>query len=105
MGSMALPIAAVVFDVGETLVDETEAWGDWADWLGVPRLTLFAALGAVDRPGRSIIARRSGRFDRGSISRPRCARATLPDAGTRSPRPTCTPTHCRACRHWPWRGC
>jgi FMN phosphatase YigB (HAD superfamily) len=40
-------IRAVVLDVGETLVDETEAWGDWADWLGVPRLTLFAALGAV----------------------------------------------------------
>jgi FMN phosphatase YigB (HAD superfamily) len=40
-------IRAVVFDVGETLVDETEAWGDWADWLGVPRLTFFAALGGV----------------------------------------------------------
>jgi HAD superfamily hydrolase (TIGR01549 family) len=47
--------AAVFFDVGETLVDETEVWGGWADWLGVPRLTLSAALGAViersrDRP-------------------------------------------------------
>jgi FMN phosphatase YigB (HAD superfamily) len=40
-------IRAVVFDVGETLIDETEAWGDWADWLGVPRLTFFAALGGV----------------------------------------------------------
>jgi FMN phosphatase YigB (HAD superfamily) len=40
-------VTAVVFDVGETLIDETEAWGDWADWLGVPRLTLFAALGGV----------------------------------------------------------
>ncbi len=37
---------AVVFDVGETLVDETRAWSIWADHLGVPRLTLFAALGA-----------------------------------------------------------
>jgi HAD superfamily hydrolase (TIGR01549 family) len=37
----------VVFDVGETLVDETRAWGSWADWLGVPRLTLFAVLGGV----------------------------------------------------------
>ena len=36
-----------MFDVGETLVDETEAWGDWADWLGVPRLTFFASLGGV----------------------------------------------------------
>jgi HAD superfamily hydrolase (TIGR01549 family) len=42
-----MTIRAVVFDVGETLVDETEAWGDWADWLGVPRLTMFAALGGI----------------------------------------------------------
>lgn len=42
-----MTIQAVVFDVGETLVDETEAWGDWADWLGVTRLTFFGALGAV----------------------------------------------------------
>jgi FMN phosphatase YigB (HAD superfamily) len=41
------PVQAVVFDVGETLADETRAWGVWADWLGVPRLTFFAALGAV----------------------------------------------------------
>ena len=40
-------VVAVVFDVGETLIDETEAWGGWADWLDVPRLTLFATLGAV----------------------------------------------------------
>jgi HAD superfamily hydrolase (TIGR01549 family) len=40
-------IEAVVFDVGETLVDETAIWGDWADWLGVPRLAFFGALGAV----------------------------------------------------------
>jgi len=40
-------IQAVVFDVGETLVDETRHWGEWADWLGVPQLTFFAALGAV----------------------------------------------------------
>ena len=44
---MTLPVDAVFFDVGETLVDETEVWGVWADWLGVPRLTFFAAIGAV----------------------------------------------------------
>ncbi len=43
----AVTVSAVFFDVGETLVDETEVWGAWADWLGVPRLTFFAALGAV----------------------------------------------------------
>lgn len=42
-----MPVSAVFFDVGETLVDETEVWGAWADWLGVTRLTFFAALGAV----------------------------------------------------------
>src|SRR2546430_1464182 len=46
--SVASPrIRAVFFDIGETLVDETRPWGLWADWLGVPHLTFFAALGAV----------------------------------------------------------
>jgi len=40
-------VKAVVFDVGETLVDETRAWGVYADRAGVSRLTFFAALGAV----------------------------------------------------------
>ena len=44
-------IQAVVFDVGETLIDETRHWGEWADWLGVPRLTFFAALGALIERG------------------------------------------------------
>jgi HAD superfamily hydrolase (TIGR01549 family) len=42
-----LTIRAVVFDVGETLVDETRAWSAWADYLGIPRLTFLAGLGAV----------------------------------------------------------
>src|SRR6476469_9666283 len=46
-------VKAVVFDVGETLADETRAWGVWADWLGVPRLTFFAALGAIIARGGS----------------------------------------------------
>ena len=33
--------------MGETLVDETRAWGVWADWFGIPRLTFFAGLGGV----------------------------------------------------------
>lgn len=40
-------IATVFFDVGETLIDETRQWSEWADWLGVPRLTFFAVLGGV----------------------------------------------------------
>jgi FMN phosphatase YigB (HAD superfamily) len=38
---------AVVFDVGEVLIDETRVWHAWADLLGVTRLTFAAALGAV----------------------------------------------------------
>jgi HAD superfamily hydrolase (TIGR01549 family) len=37
----------VCLDVGETLIDETRIWSMWADVLGIPRLTLLAALGAV----------------------------------------------------------
>jgi HAD superfamily hydrolase (TIGR01549 family) len=45
-------IRMVCFDVGETLVDETRHWGEWADWIGVPRLTFFAALGMTIAQGR-----------------------------------------------------
>jgi HAD superfamily hydrolase (TIGR01549 family) len=44
-------IKAVVFDVGETLVDETREYGTWADWLGVPRHTFSAVFGAVVAQG------------------------------------------------------
>ena len=40
-------IGAVVFDVGECLVDESREYGTWADWLGVPRHTFSAMFGAV----------------------------------------------------------
>jgi hypothetical protein len=42
----------VVFDLGETLVDESRNWGKWADYIGVPRLTFFAVFGAVIAAGR-----------------------------------------------------
>lgn len=45
-------IRAVVFDVGECLVDETREYGTWADWLGVPRHTFAAMFGAVITQGR-----------------------------------------------------
>lgn len=44
-------IHTVFFDIGETLVDETRQWGSWADWLGIPRLTFFAALGGLIERG------------------------------------------------------
>jgi len=46
-----LTVRAVVFDVGETLVDETRAWSAWADYLGIPQLTFLAGLGAVIASG------------------------------------------------------
>ncbi|MGN5636633.1 HAD family hydrolase [Streptomyces sp. AC154] len=45
-------IRAVVFDVGECLVDETREYGTWADWLGVPRHTFASVFGAVIAQGR-----------------------------------------------------
>ncbi|NUP24158.1 MAG: HAD family hydrolase [Streptomyces sp.] len=47
-----MTIKAVVFDVGECLVDETREYGTWADWLGVPRHTFVAGFGAVIAQGR-----------------------------------------------------
>lgn len=44
-------IHAVVFDVGEVIVDETREYGTWADWLGVPRHTFSAVFGAVIATG------------------------------------------------------
>jgi HAD superfamily hydrolase (TIGR01549 family) len=40
-------IKAVVFDIGETLIDETRIWSRWADRLGVTRLTFLGVLGAM----------------------------------------------------------
>src|SRR4051812_48602818 len=45
-------IRAVVFDVGECLVNEAREYGTWADWLGVPRHTFSAVFGAVIGAGR-----------------------------------------------------
>lgn len=45
-------LTTVVFDVGETLVDETPSWSAWADWLGVPRFTLAAAMGGLIARGQ-----------------------------------------------------
>jgi len=49
-----MPIRAVCFDVGETLIDETRHWEGWAAFLGVPRLTLFTALGVTMARGESL---------------------------------------------------
>lgn len=69
----------MLFDVGETLVDETRQWEGWARWLGVPAPRLFAALrttierGAhhqevfdlVGCPGLDVAAERRARLEAG----------------------------------------
>jgi HAD superfamily hydrolase (TIGR01549 family) len=47
-----MTIKAVMFDVGECLVDETREYGTWADWLDVPRHTFVAQFGAIIAQGR-----------------------------------------------------
>jgi HAD superfamily hydrolase (TIGR01549 family) len=46
-------VKLVVFDVGETLIDETRHWSEWADWLHVPHFTFMATLGFLIGAGRS----------------------------------------------------
>jgi len=46
-------VTAVVFDVGETLVDETRNWEAVADACGVPRFTLMALVGVAIARGES----------------------------------------------------
>jgi FMN phosphatase YigB (HAD superfamily) len=48
-----MTVVSVVFDVGETLLDDSREFGAWADWLGVPRHTFSAVLGAVTAAGRN----------------------------------------------------
>lgn len=45
-------ITAIVFDIGETVLDDTRNFGLWADWLRVPRHTFSAVLGALRARGR-----------------------------------------------------
>lgn len=45
-------IETIVLDIGETLVRDDRYWASWADWIGVPRHTLAALVGAVVTQGR-----------------------------------------------------
>ncbi|HVY17687.1 MAG TPA: HAD family hydrolase [Rhodopila sp.] len=49
-----MPVRAVCFDVGETLIDETRHWLEWAEFLDVPAMTLFTAIGVVMERGESL---------------------------------------------------
>jgi FMN phosphatase YigB (HAD superfamily) len=55
-----MAVRAVAFDVGETLVDETRYWNEWADWFGIRPFVLNALLGAtiaLREPHRNVFAR------------------------------------------------
>ncbi|MFD8147246.1 HAD family hydrolase [Streptomyces sp. NPDC059708] len=45
-------IRTVVLDIGETLTRDDRYWASWGDWLGIPRHTLSALVGAVVVHGR-----------------------------------------------------
>jgi FMN hydrolase / 5-amino-6-(5-phospho-D-ribitylamino)uracil phosphatase len=45
-------IETIVFDIGETITRDDRYWANWADWLGVPRHTLSALVGAVVARGQ-----------------------------------------------------
>lgn len=38
-------VTAVVFDVGETLLDDSREWAAWADWIGVVRAENYIRAG------------------------------------------------------------
>ena len=46
-----MALKAVVFDVGETLIDETRLWERAADAAGVPRFTLMGVVGGLAARG------------------------------------------------------
>jgi HAD superfamily hydrolase (TIGR01549 family) len=43
--------SAIIFDIGETIRDDTREFASWADWLHVPRHTFSALIGAVKATG------------------------------------------------------
>ncbi|MBQ1118566.1 HAD family hydrolase, partial [Streptomyces sp. C3-3] len=41
----------IVLDIGETLTRDDRYWASWADWLGIPRHTISALVGAAVTQG------------------------------------------------------
>ena len=65
-----------MFDVGETLVDETRVWAEIADGLGVPRFTFAGVIGGLAARGEphqrvyellGVEPRRGGSFEPGDL--------------------------------------
>ena len=71
-----MPIKAVIFDVGETLVDESRVWRGWAAYLKVPEADVIAArddLIARGEPLRHVFDRFRPSFDLAAARRERAA--------------------------------
>ncbi|GAA1448186.1 hypothetical protein GCM10009602_38980 [Nocardiopsis tropica] len=52
--SLTVTIRTVVFDVGETLVDETRIFARWADRFGIPHMAFFGTIGGVIASGGTL---------------------------------------------------
>ena len=74
-----MPIRAVFFDLGETLIDESRMWREWADIVGVPEPEFMAALEAVIADGEHhhrVFERLRPGFDALAAQRRRVAEGT-----------------------------
>jgi HAD superfamily hydrolase (TIGR01549 family) len=72
-----MPIKAVVFDLGETLVCEDRMWAEWADYLGAPVAAFRRALDEAIARGehhRNVFERFAPGFDIEAARRERAAR-------------------------------
>ena len=49
-----MAIRTVVFDVGETLIDETRIFARWADRFGIPHMAFFGTIGGVIASGGTL---------------------------------------------------
>jgi HAD superfamily hydrolase (TIGR01549 family) len=71
-----MPIKAVIFDVGETLIDESRMWRGWAAYLKVPEANFIAALNDViarGEPLRNVFGHFCASFDLTAARRERAA--------------------------------
>jgi HAD superfamily hydrolase (TIGR01549 family) len=71
-----MPIKAVIFDVGETLIDESRVWRGWAAYLKVPEADVIAARDDIIARGESlrrVFDRFRASFDLAAARRERAA--------------------------------
>jgi N-acetyl-D-muramate 6-phosphate phosphatase len=72
-------VTAVVFDTGETLIDESRTWERWADQLKVPSHTFSAVLGATGDGAAAIKVFRPDATDEPGVGEQISERDVYPD--------------------------